>query len=407
MQPRDLLRERLDHLGVLLALLAERRAEAPEVGADAAGLEERVLDGLEPPARVLRQDPTLGVAPLAEVEEDRARLPHHEPVVLEHGDLVVRVQRQELGTELLAGGEVHAAHLVGEPELLEGDRDLPAVRRLRGVEPDHGISSSCHEERRGPGWPASRARSGGPKKLLMTRTGLAALALAGALAAPAAGAPIPVSNPSFEDVVLADGARANALNADAATVPGWSSVFAGPGVTNGGIHDPQDAQFTGSTGDDAALPGHGGPGPGALPPGHRGRQHRELLDHGERRDGRCRYDVHPHRRRRRPARRRARRGRDPAPRERHQGRRDDHRRREPRRGDLHRRRRRLHDDLPATRAPAASSRSACASEVTLASLQAVYFDRVELEDTVVPEPAAVLLAAAGAAVLALARRRAR
>jgi hypothetical protein len=38
---------------------------------------------------------------------------------------------------------------------------------------------------------------------------------------------------------------------------------------------------------------------------------------------------------------------------------------------------------------------------------AVKGDRVELEDTAVPEPAALLLAAAGATVLALARRRTR
>jgi hypothetical protein len=89
----------------------------------------------------------------------------------------------------------------------------------------------------------------------MRRTSPAAAALTIALAAPAGGAPIAVPNASFEDVALADGARANALGSDAATVPGWTSVFAGPGVSNGGTHDPQDAQFAGSSGDDAPLPG--------------------------------------------------------------------------------------------------------------------------------------------------------
>lgn len=89
----------------------------------------------------------------------------------------------------------------------------------------------------------------------MFRCTLAAAALAGAVAAPAAAAPIVLPNPSFDAPVLADGGHANALNAESTTVPGWGSSFGGIGVSGGGVHDPQDAEYPGATGDDAPLPG--------------------------------------------------------------------------------------------------------------------------------------------------------
>lgn len=239
----------------------------------------------------------------------------------------------------------------------------------------------------------------------MTRTGLAALALAG-LSAPAAGAPISVANPSFEAVALADGARANALNADSATVPGWTSVFAGPGVSNGGTHDPQDAEFAGATGDDAALPGTADQGqalflrgtvagntesfsttanvatveadttytltvavgdPLDAEPGEvaiqllvNGTKVAETIADGASLAEGSFTDVVA-----------------------------------------------VFATTPGDPRAGGQLKIRLRHEVTLAALQAVYFDRVELEDTAVPEPAAVLLAAAGASVLALARRRTR
>ncbi|MGI9432319.1 MAG: hypothetical protein ACR2PQ_08905 [Myxococcota bacterium] len=68
-------------------------------------------------------------------------------------------------------------------------------------------------------------------------------------------APISVPNPSFEDPDLADGTRANALNFDTVTVPGWASSFAGPPVSGGGLEDPSDLQFAGATGNASPLPG--------------------------------------------------------------------------------------------------------------------------------------------------------
>ena len=72
---------------------------------------------------------------------------------------------------------------------------------------------------------------------------LTAFTLAGAAHA----APIPVPNSSFDDPVLADGGRANALNADPTIVPGWFPSFSGPPVSGGGVENPLDAQFAGAT----------------------------------------------------------------------------------------------------------------------------------------------------------------
>ncbi len=70
----------------------------------------------------------------------------------------------------------------------------------------------------------------------------------------AGAAPLAVPNASFEDPDIGDGVRANALNFDLATVTGWASAFAGPAVSGGGVEDLQDAQFAGATGDGATLP---------------------------------------------------------------------------------------------------------------------------------------------------------
>jgi hypothetical protein len=89
----------------------------------------------------------------------------------------------------------------------------------------------------------------------MERKLAAALALAGALAAPAVAAPITVPNDTFQLPAVNDGASLNIVTLDLTTIPGWTASLAGAGISQGGITDPLDAQFPGATGDDAALPG--------------------------------------------------------------------------------------------------------------------------------------------------------
>jgi hypothetical protein len=84
---------------------------------------------------------------------------------------------------------------------------------------------------------------------------LAAAALLGALSAPAQAVQIPVPNSTFDDPDLTDGQMLPIVQLDTTTIPGWTAILSGSGTTQGGTHDPQDAQFAGSTGDDAALPG--------------------------------------------------------------------------------------------------------------------------------------------------------
>lgn len=57
----------------------------------------------------------------------------------------VSVALEELGlpyevraVNLLAGEQIHRPHLVRQPQLLQGDRDLPAVGGGRRVQRDHG-----------------------------------------------------------------------------------------------------------------------------------------------------------------------------------------------------------------------------------------------------------------------------
>ena len=70
----------------------------------------------------------LGVVSVDDVQEDRTRLPDDEVAVLvvdEGGDAAVRVQLRVRGRRLLVLGEVEVDGLVGEPELVEQERDLP------------------------------------------------------------------------------------------------------------------------------------------------------------------------------------------------------------------------------------------------------------------------------------------
>jgi hypothetical protein len=89
----------------------------------------------------------------------------------------------------------------------------------------------------------------------MRRKLLAALSLAGALSTPGLAAPIAVPNDTFDGPDIADGATLAIVTLDTTTIPGWTASLAGAGISQGGIRDPQDAQFAGTTGDNAALPG--------------------------------------------------------------------------------------------------------------------------------------------------------
>src|ERR1700754_4838999 len=54
------------------------------------------------------------------------------------GGAAVGADRQEFRAKLLAGADVDRDDLIGDPEFLQHDRDLPAVRRRRVMQVDHG-----------------------------------------------------------------------------------------------------------------------------------------------------------------------------------------------------------------------------------------------------------------------------
>jgi hypothetical protein len=114
-------------------------AELAEHRADAAHLEHHPLDGLVAAGRILR-DQLAGL--VGEIQQDRAGFEQRERLAVravridDRGDLVVRVQRQERGRELVVGVEAHEMRLVGQAGFLEHDRHLDAVRRRQRVELD-------------------------------------------------------------------------------------------------------------------------------------------------------------------------------------------------------------------------------------------------------------------------------
>ena len=81
---------------------------------------------------------------VGEIDQDRAGLEQRHAVVAvdDGGDAVVRADLQELRLELLVLVDVDRMRRVGQPELLEHDGDLAAVRRRPGVEIDHFRSFS-------------------------------------------------------------------------------------------------------------------------------------------------------------------------------------------------------------------------------------------------------------------------
>jgi hypothetical protein len=115
----------------------------PEHRADAAHLEHEPLQRDVTPAR-RRRDELPGLLP--EIHEDRPGLHHRErlPVwtfgIDDRRNLAVRVERDELGRELVVLADVDRVDVVRHPELFEHDGHLAAVGGAPGVEVDHRIS---------------------------------------------------------------------------------------------------------------------------------------------------------------------------------------------------------------------------------------------------------------------------
>jgi hypothetical protein len=110
----------------------------PEV----AHLPEQPLGGLGARAQVARQE-LAGL--LREIEQHGAGLEHgnrlaaaSRRMINQGRDTVVRRHREKVGFELLALADIHRLDVVGDPGLLEEDRDLMAVGRGPIVEVDHG-----------------------------------------------------------------------------------------------------------------------------------------------------------------------------------------------------------------------------------------------------------------------------
>src|SRR5690606_3905526 len=79
---------------------------------------------------------------VGEVDQDRAGLHQPQPVLAVHdrGNAVVGRDLEEGGRELLVLADVDGMRGVGQAHLLEGDRDLAAVRCGPGVEVDHKVT---------------------------------------------------------------------------------------------------------------------------------------------------------------------------------------------------------------------------------------------------------------------------
>ncbi|GCC48828.1 hypothetical protein chiPu_0032996 [Chiloscyllium punctatum] len=126
-----------------MAVLTEHRPEA-------AHLPHHPLDDVRPRTQLPRQE---AAGLVGEIDQDRAGLEHRERtaavgwlMVDDRGDPVVRADRQEFRPKLLAGADVHRDHRVREPQFLQHDRNLPAVRRRRVVQVDHRRPLPHHKD---------------------------------------------------------------------------------------------------------------------------------------------------------------------------------------------------------------------------------------------------------------------
>ena len=125
---------------LVLVVPAGELVEEPDLTehrSDASHLEHEPLDHVVAGRRVVRQE-TSGL--VREIDEDRAGLEQRQRLAAgavgidDRRDLVVGIQRKELGRYLILRVEAHPVRLVGQARLLQHDGDLHAVRGRQRVE---------------------------------------------------------------------------------------------------------------------------------------------------------------------------------------------------------------------------------------------------------------------------------
>src|SRR5438045_2284891 len=113
--------------------------------ADTGNLEHQPLPADRALRRVARHK---AAGLLGEVEQDRAGFPEHKvaaiwPLMVDYDrGLVVRVERQELRRQLIAGQDVDSLQRPRQAHLVQRDGDLPRIRRRAAIESDHPYRNS-------------------------------------------------------------------------------------------------------------------------------------------------------------------------------------------------------------------------------------------------------------------------
>ncbi len=134
-QARHLAAENFDPVGIALALgTPQTFGQSPQIRSQPSRLKEGVLDRRHASLRIRGQQTAVL---FRQVQQDGARLPDHEAVVVDHGDLVIRREGQKIGSRVVIGADLDPRHFVVEAEFFEGDGSLAPVGRGRGVKSDH------------------------------------------------------------------------------------------------------------------------------------------------------------------------------------------------------------------------------------------------------------------------------
>ncbi len=136
-EPVDLVAVAVHGVGNLLHRVIAEVIVLTGHGTEIAHLPEQPLDGVDARARIARQElPRL----LGEIEQHGAGFEHRDRLAAagrcaidQRGNAVVRGDGEEFRLELLALADVHRHEVVGQPGLLEEDRDLVAVRMFTGM----------------------------------------------------------------------------------------------------------------------------------------------------------------------------------------------------------------------------------------------------------------------------------
>jgi hypothetical protein len=88
-----------------------------------------------------------------EIDQDRARFHHGDRLsfgafgIDDRGDLAVGIDREVIGTKLLARPDVDLVEVVGKATFFQHDRDLAPVGRAPGIEFDHFLPRKACEPR--------------------------------------------------------------------------------------------------------------------------------------------------------------------------------------------------------------------------------------------------------------------